>query len=198
MKSSTLLAVLLIAAVAALALWLRRQGEGAAAASPTAAPPDDDLEPEDDAEDDFEAEPGEVAAITVDGFAFIGDPHGVSIVPTPDPLAPAPGAIVPAEYLRPGDFSGARVVRGAPSVDPWRLELLGRDGEYVTYGFTGEEAAYLALDLLEKRAVMQYERDEDGNPIPPSSEQFAEARRRHDETERLLALGDGENPEPLQ
>src|SRR5437867_936057 len=128
MKSSTLLAVLLIAAVAGLGLWLRRQGEGAAAASPTAAPPDDDLEPEDEA-DDFEAEPGDVAAITVDGFAFIGDPHGVSIVPTPDPLAPAPGTIVPAEYLRPGDFRGARVVRGAPSVDPWRLELLGRDGE---------------------------------------------------------------------
>jgi hypothetical protein len=104
---------------------------------------------------------------------------------------------VPVEFLRHGDFTAARVVRGAPSVDPWRLELLGTEGEYVSFGFAGEDAARCALDLLETRAVMHYEADDDGRPLVPSTEQFEEARRRRDETERLLALGDGEGAEPV-
>ncbi len=199
MRSSTLLAALLIAAVAMLALWLRRQGESAAVSGPVSPPPGDDLAPEGEAEGELEGEGGESAAVTVDGLAFIGDPHGVSIVPTPDPLAPAPGPILPAEFLRPGDFTAARVGRGAAGVDPWRLELLGRDGEYVSYGFTGEDAARCALDLLVRRAVMHYVPDEDGRPIVPSAEQFEEAKRRHDDTVRLLALGlDPDAGEPLQ
>ena len=197
MRSSTLFAALLIAVVAVLALWLRRQGESAAVGGP-AAPRLDDLAPEGEAESDLEGEVGEAAAVTVDGLAFIGDQHGVSIVPTPDPLAPAPGPIVPAEFLRPGDFTAARVARGAAGVDPWRLELLGRDGEYVSYGFTGEDAARCALDLLVKRAIMHYVPDEEGRPIVASAEQFEEAKRLHDETVRLLALGlDPDASEPL-
>src|SRR5262249_14024781 len=147
---------------------------------------------------DAEWEVGDAAAVTVDGLAFIGEEHGVSLVPTPDPASAAPGPIVPLEFLRPGDFSAARVVRGAPSVDPWRLELLGPDGEYVSFAFAVEDAARVALDLLEARDVMHYEADDDGRPLMPSTEQFEEAKRRHDETERLLALGDGEGLGPVQ
>ena len=105
---------------------------------------------------------------------------------------------VPVEFLRQGDFTAARVVRGAPSVDPWRLELQGPDGEYVSLAFAVEEAARVALDLLETRAVMHHATDDEGRPLVSSSEEFEEAKRRHDETERLLALGDGEGAEPVQ
>ena len=195
MSSSTLLAIGLIAGVAVLAMLLRRQSESAPGLP--ASPPLDDL-PSDSNADDAEWEVGDAAAVTVDGLAFIGEEHGVSLVPTPDPAALAPGPIVPVEFLRPGDFTGARVVRGAPSVDPWRLELLGPEGEYVSFGFAVEEAARVALDLLATRGVMRHVADEEGRPFAPSTEQFEEAKRRHDETRRLLALGDGEGAEPLQ
>ena len=196
MNQSTLLALGLIVGVAALALWLRRQSVSSPQSLP--APPSSDRLSGVEDEDDPGLDDGEGAAITVDGFAFIADQHGVNLVPTPDPLAPAPGPVVPVEYLRHGDFTGARVVRGDPSLDPLRLELLGREGEYVTYGFEVEEAARAALDLLERRSVMRYVPDEDGRPFVPSTEQFEEARRRHDETERLLALGEeGEGSQPL-
>ncbi len=196
MKSTTLLAFGLIAGVAVVAMLLRRQGESAPGLP--APPPMDDLPPGSSDEPDAEWEVGDAAAVTVDGLAFIGEEHGVSLVPTPDPAAPAPGPIVPVEFLRPGDFAGGRVVRGAPDLDPWRLELLGPEGEYVTFGFAVEEAARVALDLLEARGVMRHVADEEGRPLVPSSEQFDEAKRRHDETERLLALGDGEGAGPVQ
>ena len=198
MRSSTLLALALIAAVGLLALWLRRQSESAPTAGLPAPPPGDDLTPDSDAGDDSAWEAGDAAAVTVDGLAFIGEEHGVSLVPTPDPHASAPGPILPVEFLRRGDFTAARVVRGAPSVDPWRLELLGSEGEYVSFGFAVEEAARCALNLLETRAVMKSVADEEGRPLVSPAEQFEEARRRHDETERLLAMGqDEENAEPL-
>jgi hypothetical protein len=196
MKSTTLLALGMIAGVAVLALMLRRQGEPTP--GPTALPPMDDLPSGPDDDHDAEWEARDAAAVTVDGLAFIGEEHGVSLVPTPDPASPAPGPIVPLEFLRPGDFTAARVVRGAPSTDPWRLELLGPEGEYVRFGFAVEEAARVALDLLEAREVMRYVVDEEGRPLVASTEQFEEAKRRHDETARLLALGDGEGAEPVQ
>jgi len=189
------MALALVAAVAAFGLWLRRQSESAP--SLPAPPPAGDPPPEFAGDDEAEWEVGDAAAVTMDGLAFIGDEHGVSLVPTPDPLAPAPGPILPLEFLRHGDFTAARVARGAPGVDPWRLELLGPEGEYVSFGFAIEEAARVALDLLETRNVMEYVKDEDGSPLVPSSEQFEEAKRRRDETERLLALGDGEGAEPV-
>src|SRR5262245_11326801 len=115
MKPSTLLAFGLIAGVAALALLLRRQSESAPGLP--APPPVDDLPAGPKGDHDAEWEVGDAAAVTVDGLAFIGEEHGVSLVPTPDPAAPAPGPIVPVDFLRPGDFTGARVVRGAPSAD---------------------------------------------------------------------------------
>ena len=199
MNQSTLLALGLIAGVAVLALWLRHHSVSTPG-GPLAPQPPDAHRPDagDDDEVDLESDEDGGAAITVDGLAFIADEHGVNLVPTPDPLAPALGPVVPLEYLRPGDFTGARVVRGDPSRDPWRLELLGREGEYVCYGFEVEEAARIALDLLERRSVMRLARDDEGRPFVPSTEQFEEARRRHDETERLLALGEeGEGSQPL-
>ena len=190
-------ALIAVAAVALFALWLRRGGDGVAT-TPSLPPPSPSIDPDFDADDDDDLETDDAAAVTVDGLAFIGEEHGVSLVPTPDPHAPLPGKIVPVEFLRPGDFSAARVARGAPSVDPWRLELLGPEGEYVSFGFEIEDAARAALELLETRAVMTYVTDDDGRPLMPSAEQFDEAKRRADETERLLALGDAEGGEPLQ
>jgi hypothetical protein len=196
MNQSMLLALGLVVGVAALALWLRRQSVSTPESMPVPAPAGEHLSDPD--EDDFEIDEEGAGAITVDGLAFIPDEHGVNLVPTPDPLEPAPGKVIPVEYLRPGDFTGARVVRGNLSRDPWRLELLGREGEYVTYGFEVEEAARIALDLLEQRSVMRLVRDDEGRPFKPSNEQFEEARRRHDETERLLAHGEeGDGSQPL-
>src|SRR5262245_20267713 len=109
MKPSTQLAIGLIAGVALLALWLRRPGESAPGLP--APPPEGGLPLDSDEDDEAEWEVGDAAAVTVDGLAFIGDENGVSLVPTPDPMAPAPGPILPVEYLRHGDFSAARVVR---------------------------------------------------------------------------------------
>jgi hypothetical protein len=190
-------ALIAVAAVALFALWLRRGGGGVATTPSLPQPPPAD-DPDFDADDDDGVETDDAAAVTVDGLAFIGEEHGVSLVPTPDPHEPVPTKIVPVEFLRPGDFSAARVARGAPSVDPWRLELLGPEGEYVSFGFELEDAARAALELLETRAVMHYVTDDDGRPLMPSSEQFDEAKRRADETERLLALGDAEGDAPLQ
>lgn len=196
MSGSALFALLLVAVVAALALWLRRQGVSEAAQSPP--PPDDDLAPGSEATEDLDWDFGEGVAVTVDGLAFVGEAHGVTLVLTPDPVSPAPAPMLPAETLRPGDFTAARVARGAAGVDPWRLELLGPDGEYLSYGFTGEDAARCAFDLLVSRAVVRHFKDESGRPIPVPTEQFEEARRRHDETVRLLALGqDPDSAEPL-
>ena len=197
---SDLWVLLAVAAVALIALALRRASGGAETVPGTTTPPPPPPIPGFDDEDDDTLETEDAAAVTVDGIAFIGEEHGVSLVPTPDPLAPAPASrpIVPMEFLRAGDFSAARVVRGAPGVDPWRLELLGPEGEYVSFGFDIEEGARAALDLLETRAVMRYVEDEGGRPLLPSTEQFEEARRRRDETERLLALGDMEGEQPLQ
>lgn len=94
------------------------------------------------------------------------------------------------EPLAPGDFTAGRVVRGAPGVDPWRLEALGPEGEYVTFAFETEDAARTALDLLEARGVVRRPLDDDGSPIPASPGDFEEARRRADETEAELEIPD--------
>ena len=116
-------------------------------------------------------------------------------MPERDPLNAPPERMHAAEFLRPGDFSAARIVKGS-SEDPWRLELMGREGEYVHYGFATDEAAAFALKLLEEREVMRYVLDEDGQPLKPSAEQFAEARHRYDETERELSMLGDEPTEP--
>lgn len=97
------------------------------------------------------------------------------------------GGGMPGIQLDVGDFSAGRVVRGAPDVDPWRLELLGRDGEYQDHPFETPEAANAALEMLKRIGIIQRPVDEDGEPIAVPAEQFDEARRACDETLEELA-----------
>jgi hypothetical protein len=87
-----------------------------------------------------------------------------------------------SQRFDPGDLIGARVVRGAPDFDPWRLEGLGRDRDYQAWPFETEEAARAALALLEGR-IIRVPVDEDGNHLTVSNEDFVEARRVDEETE---------------
>ena len=143
----------------------------------------------------------EVVAVTSEGWAFV--PHGddVQLVP-PDtedqfsqglagrgaPVNPRTGHPTqwkPGLQLDAGDLIGARVKRGAPGHDPWRLEALGRDRDYRAWFFETEAAARAALQLLERR-IVRPPLDEDGEPQPPSPEDFDEARHLDEETERAL------------
>lgn len=193
---------LLVAAVAIVAMFLRRRTGVEEVRMPPATPGPSDGAPADDVLDADRDDVGEdegTAAISVDGIAFIGMSHGVHLAPLPEAAeaagGPPPGRLTSAEFLRPGDFTAARIVRGS-SEDPWRLELMGPEGEYLHYGFATEEAATAALALLEQHEVMQYVRDDDDRPLRPSAEQFDEARRRAEETERLLAMTLDEDAEP--
>ncbi len=98
----------------------------------------------------------------------------------------------PGEHLDAGDLIAARVVRGAPDFDPWRLEALGRDREYRAWPFETEEAARAALALLGR--IVRAPRDEDDDPIPIGDADFAEAKRLDEETERALDAPDEDEP----
>jgi hypothetical protein len=89
-----------------------------------------------------------------------------------------------------GDFTGARVVQGAADEGPWRFEALGRDGEYAAFVFETREGADAALSVFQSRGIVRCGQDEDGNPAPPSAEQFEEARRIYMETEAALESSD--------
>ena len=133
---------------------------------------------------------GEVAAITSDGWSFIPDGHEVVMMP-PRAGTDSPTAhIIDASQMGParidiGDLIGVRVVRGAPDFDPWRLEGLGRDGDYRAWFFENEEAARAARDLLERR-VVRVPVDADGDPHPPRDQDFEQARKLDEETEQSL------------
>ena len=153
-------------------------------------------EPEElDTEPDDEWDEDEVVAVTSDGYGFLPDRHAVRLVPpheegeawkAGESAHNQRGAAAIAASWQAGDFTGARVVRGGGD-EPWRFEALGRDGEYTVFGFENHEGAEAALKLFESRGVIRVGQDEDGNPAPPSAEQFAEARRIFEETEQALA-----------
>ncbi|HKQ59095.1 MAG TPA: hypothetical protein VJY35_14635 [Candidatus Eisenbacteria bacterium] len=199
-----ILAVIVVVGVAALALLMRRFGSrppDAAAAGGTRI--EDELEaasaslPE--AYEDDDDEPAEAGALTSDGWAFVPDGDEVQIVP-PDspeeetaeamgqfgtvmgdagrvegmPKRRTPGIAKPGEHLDAGDLTGVRVVRGAPDVDPWRLEALGREGEYRSWSFETEDAARTAMGLLERR-IVRVPLGEDGEPSPPADEDYVTA-----------------------
>ncbi len=202
--------VLVVAGVA-LASWLLRRFSGnegidrellsgradePGRLAPPASGPGDELEDEEAAGSD------QIAAITSDGLMFIPFEQGVRLlIPAGrDELAEelATAAVsrdrVAGMYSC-GDLGAARVVRGAPDVDPWRLEALGRDREYLSWGFETEDAARAALDLLE-RIVVRAPTDRDGEPLPAGAAEFAEARKIYEETEQELAMmPDVEEPE---
>src|SRR6185295_776110 len=135
-----MVAVLVIAAVAAIAWFLRRgsmegAAEGAAAGTMHAA------EDESESEEDDEG-PIEELAITSDGVIFIPDGYAVRVIPL-DPhevethhedieagvfaLSPrerlqlAAQRGKPGQALSVGDFTAARIRRGAADVVPWLL-----------------------------------------------------------------------------
>ena len=60
--------------------------------------------------------------------------------------------------------------------------------------FETREGADAARELFERIRVVRLGEDEDGRPMPPSPEQFAEARRVYQETEAALDLPDDEDP----
>ncbi len=194
---------LLVVAGVALAAWLLRRfsgdagidretlsgrtGEPGHAVPPASAP-------EDEFEDDEADESGEIAAITSDGWMFIPFEKGVQLLTPASPedlteelatQAVSRGRV--AGMLSCGDLVAARIVRGAPSVDPWRLEALGRDREYLSWGFETEDAAHAALDLL-GRIVVRVPMDADGEPLAAGAAEFEEARRVHEQTEQELAM----------
>ncbi len=99
------------------------------------------------------------------------------------------GSYKPGERINVGDLIGARVKRGAPDHDPWRLEAVGRDNDYRAWFFETEEAARAALALLDRR-VVRPARDEDGEPRILAPADFDAARELDEETERALDAGE--------
>ena len=198
---------LMVVVGVALAAWLLRtfsgdkgidremlsgRAGGAAGEPERVAPPEPG--PEDEVDDEETDGPEAVAAITSDGWMFIPFEQGVQLLipASPEQLAEelatqavARGRV--AGMLSCGDLGAARIVRGAPGVDPWRLEALGRDREYLSWSFETQESARIALDLLE-RIVVRAPVGGDGEPVPAGAEEFAEARRVHEQTEQELAM----------
>ena len=161
------------------------------------------LDADEDDDDDDEGD-GHVIAVTSLGEALIPHHHAVRLVP-PEEQGEGwkVGAGIKSSNLRgeqalamswhAADFTGLRIVRGEMEEGAWRLEALGRDGEYSTFGFETREGAEAAKQLFERLRIVQLGHDEDGNPMPPSAEQFAEARRIYLETEAALELPDDED-----
>jgi hypothetical protein len=203
MNQGALSAIAAVVAVAAIG-WLLRRATGPAPGptSPgTAPPPLPDLDETTDDEDS-----PEIVAVTSDGWSFVpvGDRDKVQLIPprVPDEMAQVAGR-QGIEQLGRGDLIAARVTRGAPDHDPWRLEGLGRDHELRAWRFETEEAVRSALALVVDR-VVRPPRDHAGESIPVGPADFAAARRREEEIEAELATmpepgeGQGEPPrEPL-
>lgn len=163
--------------------------------------PDDEA---DDDPDDSSTHDGQVIAVTSDGAAFVPDRHAVRLVPPEEQgeewkvgagikARNRRGELALAMSWQAGDFTGARVVRGEHDEGPWRLEALGRDGEYLSFAFETRDGAEAAQKLFERLRVVRLGEDEDGRPMPPSPEQFGEARRIYLETEAALELPDDED-----
>jgi hypothetical protein len=207
MSQSALIAIVAVVAVAMLGLLLRRisvSPPGPVTSAPASPPPGFDLDEADDLDDG--GDPDEHVAVTSDGWAFVpvGDRDRVQLVPPRAPAEPVEGmGKAMPEHLARGDLIAARVVRGAPDHDPWRLEALGRDHEYRAWRFETEEAARAAETLVAAR-VVRIPRDPDGEPVPVRAAEFDEARKREEEIEAELAgpevidLDEPEPPEPLR
>ncbi len=160
-----------------------------------------DIEEEDD-------ESAGMIAMTSDGLAFVPRDHGVLITPARRIHASPSGAIgddvlmLPANpgaahehqvtvMLKPGDLIAARVRKGSPDLDPWRLETLGRDRDLTAWVFEVPEAAEAARELLAED-IVQPPRDEHGDPIPVGDEDFWVAERELEQT-----FADLDIPDPI-
>src|SRR5882672_4740990 len=107
---------------------------------------------DDDDDDDDAGDEAQVIAVTSDGGAFVPDRHAVRLVPPEEQgeewkvgagMRPTSlrGQAALAMSWHAGDFTGARVVRGGADEGPYRLEALGRDGEYTSFVFETREGA---------------------------------------------------------
>lgn len=213
MSPSMIGGLVAVAAVIVVALAMRAMGggersEGVVPAVPPA-PPLPEPERGDEAEgDDGDGEDDRlVIAVTSDGRAIVPDHHVVRLLPPPEEgeewkvgarLKAALETVAIGAGWSPGDFRGVRVVRGEYEEGPWLLEALGRDGEYITFPFESSDAANAAKDLFERLDIVELGEDEDGRPMPPSAEHFAEARRIYLETAAQLELPDEESGERLE
>jgi len=214
-------AIAIIVAVAVIALLLRGMGGGVATVH---MPERSEPERHSDEDEDDDVDPDAVVPITTEGVAFIHDTHGLRLLRLLEPEAsppnwvqaamdassipysalnrfyyPAasggPGDRKPGTPLEVGDFTAARIVPGVAGEYAWRLETLGRDGDFGFFPFATRSGAESALELLEHYGIIRRPTDEQGDPIPPSLEDFEEARRRYEETEAALAI-DADDREP--
>ena len=212
MDSSMIGGLVAVGAVIVVALALRAMGGGEKSEGSVPAMPSPPLEPtpradEPDEPMDDDHDDGDdrlVVAVTSDGRAFVPDHHVVRIFAPPEEgdewkvgarLKAALETVAIGAGWSPGDLRGARVVRGDFDEGPWLLEALGRDGEYLTFPFETSEAAVAAKGVFERLDIVALGEDEDGRPMPPSAEQFAEARRIYLETAAQLELPDEEDSE---
>ena len=207
--NDALVPVLIVAGVIVLGLIMRRatrpetrEEDGAASDSADRADDSDEAPPHPDSH----------APVTTDGVALLRMGSQIRLMPTED-HADAPHLLggeaeAPREreesgpraargstglVLQAGDFTAARVRR--ESGEGWRVETHGRDGEFGMLTFETESIAREAMTLLEEVGIVRRPLDDDGAPVPASSEDFEEARRRFEETERALAIeGDDDDP----
>jgi len=206
MSSSMIRGLVAVVAVILVALGLRAMGgksEGVVPAMPPAPTPEPEPDPDARVDEDGDGEDDRlVVAVTSDGRAFVPDHHVVRVLPPTEEgedwkvgsrLKAALETVAIGAGWSPGDFRGARVVRGEYEEGPWMLEALGRDGEYITFPFETSDAANAAKDLFERLDIVELGEDEDGRPMPPSAEHFAEARRIYLETAAQLELPDEES-----
>ncbi len=168
----TMLFLILVVGVAA---WiLRRYAVTTVSTPPEAGTGAGELHELDAFDDDDESD--EAAAVTSDGWAFVPHQRIVQLLPVG-----AEEGWNAKTRLAPGDLIAARVKRGAPSIDPWRLEALGRDHDFRAWPFETEEAARAALKLVTELTVRP-PLDRDGDPIPVGEEDFFVAQRKLDES----------------
>jgi len=199
-----------VGAVVLVAVLLRRMSgsENTEGSVPTVPPPPPEPDPRvarqagDDGEGEGPDEDLLVVAVTSDGRAIVPDHHVVRVLAPPEEgeewkvgsrLKAALETVAIGAGWSPGDLRGARVVRGDVDEGPWLLEALGRDGEYITFPFETSDAANAAKTLFERLDIVELGEDENGRPMPPSAEHFAEARRIYLETAAQLELPDEES-----
>ena len=185
-----------VGAVVVLAVLLRRGSAGRDAAVPPRPEPVV-TEPEVEATAGDEDDDGHVIAVTTEGEAFLIYDRAVRLLPPEDDgeawkvgagiaSANKRGTLGLATSWHAGEFTGARVVRGGADEGAWRLETLGRDGEYVWFPFETREGAEAARQSFERVGVVKLGTDETGRPMPPSAEQWEAARASYLDTMAAL------------